>query len=96
MLPRNKEWSTLSLPLLLVALVVFLQSVFQTGQLVRECVTLDQIKTGQNEAIRNADLERSDLETLVQATLNLARDGDKNVLPVIEQLRQLGIVASQP
>jgi len=96
MLPRNKEWSTLSLPLLLVALVVFLQSVFQTAQLVRECVTLDQIKTGQNEAVRNADLERSDLETLVQATLNLARDGDKNVLPVIEQLRQLGIVASQP
>jgi len=96
MLSRNEEWSTPSLPLLLVALVVFLQSVFQTGQLVRECVTLDQIKTGQNEAIRNADLERSDLETLVQATLNLARDGDKNVLPVIEQLRQLGIVASQP
>lgn len=84
------------IPLVLIALVVSLESGVQTWQLLRERASLDEITARQGEAVRNADFQRSDCEKLVQATINLARDGDTHVLPVIDQLKRLGVVTTTP
>ena len=83
-------------PLVLLALVVALESGSRTLQLLRESASLDAIIAQQSEAFRNADFQRSDFEKLVQATINLAREGNTHVVPVIDHLKRLGVVTSTP
>jgi hypothetical protein len=80
------------LPLMLLAVAMLLQSGLQTAQLLEEHTALEQLQAGQRDALRQADRRRSDFERLVTATLTLANAGNRNVLPVIAQLKQLGAV----
>jgi hypothetical protein len=80
----------------LVALVLLLETSFQTAQFLDQRANLANMKIGQDQAVMESSFQRSALEKLVQATLNLARDGDRNVLPVIEQLKKIGIVKERP
>jgi len=98
-MPAPKYGDSFALRILLllglIALVVLLQTGLQTKQMLDERASLDRIKAGQNDAVGSRAFQKSDLEKVVQATLNLARDGDTNVLPVIEQLKTLGVVKEE-
>lgn len=83
-------------PLILLALAVALQSGARTSELLLERTRLGEIRAAQDEAVRNANFRRSDFDKLVAATVNLANGGDANVRPVIDRLRRLGIVVSNP
>lgn len=84
------------LSLSIVALVVFLETAFQTAQILHDRDALDRIRSEQEAPFGEVVHQQTNFEALVRGTLNLARDGDGNVLPVIEQMKRQGVLKETP
>ena len=80
----------------IVALVVLLQTGFQTTMILERRAVLTRFEAGQEAAVKESGFQKSDLGKVIQGVLNLARDGNKNVLPVIAELKRSGLVTEQP
>ena len=88
---QNPDARSPFLPLVLMALTVLLLVGFQTNQLLRERVTLAQVRTNQEAPIEEARKLRAQLDSLGRNTARLAARGNANAKAIVEQLRSEGI-----
>ena len=95
--PTERRASSLPLILIMVALLVWFG--FQTFQLVLERTNLISLQGSLVAAVQESQKMRAQLETLINKTTELAKQGNASAKKVVEELEKRGIsinAAAQP
>lgn len=79
------------LPVGLTAFVLFCLLAFQTSQILLERASLRQTKTKQDAPLEDAVKLQAQFSALAIGTKNLATNGDKNAIVIINLLNQIGV-----
>jgi hypothetical protein len=83
--------NSLKLPLSLTIVSLFVWFGFQTVQLIIERNSLLSITGSMHESVQEAQKLRTQLETLVTKTAELAKQGNPSARKAVEELEQKGI-----
>lgn len=84
------------LPVLVVALVLFLSMGFQTVQILRDRDTLHQVLGQQDKPMEESRKLQAQLTALALGTKKLADGGDKNAAAIIDRMQKAGISVGTP
>jgi hypothetical protein len=84
------------LPVLLVALALFLSLGFQGVQIMRDRDSLHQFISQQDKPLEDSRKVQAQMTALALGAKKLASGGDKNAAAIIARLQQLGITVGEP
>lgn len=87
---------TVFVPLLLIAVTLLIQVVYQNVQLRRERELLDNQWSQQRTTLEDAQKLRNQLQSIAGATAELAEQGNKNAILIRDQLQAKGITIQPP
>ena len=88
--------SGLALPVILVAVSLFVLMAFETFQAVHDRGALADQRRAQEPTVQEAIKLRQQLETLAGGTAKLATEGDEGAKTVVDQMRRQGVNLSPP
>lgn len=88
---RDVETHDFFIPLLLIALTLFIMMFFQSCQLVRQRDLLHTVIANQDAPLKEAQKVRKQLDSIAKSTLQLSTQGNENAKRLVEQLKSQGI-----
>jgi hypothetical protein len=88
--------SGLALPVILVAVSLFVLMAFETFQAVHDRGALADQRRAQEPTVQEAIKLRQQLETLAGRTAQLAAEGDEGAKTVVDQMKRQGVTLSPP
>jgi len=88
--------SGLALPVILVAVSLFVLMAFETFQAVHDRGALADQRRAQEPTVQEAIKLRQQLETLAGRTAQLAAEGDEGAKTVVDQMKRQGVNLNPP
>jgi hypothetical protein len=92
----ERTGSGLELPVILVALSLFVLMAFETFQAIHDRGALADLRRAQEPTVQEAIKLRQQLETLAGRTAQLAAEGDEGAKTVVDQMKRQGVNLSPP
>jgi hypothetical protein len=92
----DRAGSGLELPVILVAVSLFVLMAFETFQAVHDRGALADLRRSQEPTVQEAIKLRQQLETLAGRTAQLAAEGDEGAKTVVDQMKRQGVNLSPP
>ena len=92
----DRAVSGLELPVILVAVSLFVLMAFETFQAVHDRGALADLRRSQEPTVQEAIKLRQQLETLAGRTAQLAAEGDEGAKTVVDQMKRQGVNLSAP
>ena len=92
----ERAGSGLELPVILVAVSLFVLMAFETFQAVHDRGALADLRRSQESTVQEAVKLRQQLETLAGRTAQLAAEGDEGAKTVVDQMKRQGVNLSPP
>jgi hypothetical protein len=93
---RDRGVGGLELPVILVAVSVFVLMAFETFQAVHDRGALADLRRSQEPTVQEAIKLRQQLETLAGRTAQLAAEGGEGAKTVVDQMKRQGVNLSPP
>ena len=84
------------LPLIIVALVLFLSQAFQTKLLLKDRELVRQTIADQAKPIEQGQKVESQLDALAAGILKLSKENNKSAQGIVDRLKQAGISIAPP
>ena len=92
----ERAGSGLELPVILVAVSLFVLMAFETFQATHDRGALADLRRSQEPTVQEAIKLRQQLETLAGRTAQLAAEGDEGAKTVVDQMKRQGVNLSPP
>jgi hypothetical protein len=92
----DRAASGLELPVILVAVALFVLMAFETFQAFHDRGALADLRRSQEPTVQEAIKLRQQLETLAGRTAQLAAEGDEGAKTVVDQMKRQGVNLSAP
>ena len=86
----------MALPVILVAVSLFVLMAFETFQAVHDRGALADQRRAQEPTVQEAIKLRQQLESIAGGTAKLATEGDEGAKTVVDQMRRQGVNLSPP
>jgi len=80
-------------PVSLMAFILMVLLAFQTSQILRDRDALHEARGQQDKPFAEAQKLQVQLAALVMGTQKLSEQGNKNVKPIAEKLKEMGVLA---
>jgi hypothetical protein len=93
---RDLEIQSLRGQLTLISVAFFLMVGFQTFALIRDRITLTNVRVTQEPTIQQSLKVRQQLDALAKGVARLADAGNANAKNIIDDLRRQGITVNNP
>jgi hypothetical protein len=93
---NERAVSGLEIPVILIAVSLFVLMAFETFQAVHDRGALADLQRSQESTVQEAIKLRQQLETLAGRTAQLAAEGDEGAKTVVDQMKRQGVNLSPP
>lgn len=82
----------LFIPVVVVAMTLLAMLAFQFSQVLHERGALQEAMMRQEKPLEDSQKLQAQVRAIVAGTVKLADGGDKNAKPIVEKLKQLGVI----